>query len=115
MRAQLADLVEVEVVGIADDGSEAVALVDQLRPDVVLMDVAMPALDGIAATRRIRDRWPETAVVLITGEDEQADARAYEAGAAAYLKKTGEIVSVVDLIFALTRFGVVLLVASTLP
>src|SRR5258708_40202103 len=55
-----------EVVGEARDGGEAVALADSLRPDVVLMDVSMPVMDGVEATRQVHRAHPEIAVVMLT-------------------------------------------------
>lgn len=77
-----------EVVGQAGDGEEALRLAEELRPDVVLMDVSMPVLDGIEATRTLRRRLPETEVVVLTmfGDGAVAD-RAYRAGAAGFLAK----------------------------
>ena len=57
---------EVEVVAVAADGREAVQLVEQFRPDVVLMDARMPVMDGLEATRLIKDRWPEVKLVVLT-------------------------------------------------
>src|SRR5229473_6500796 len=57
----------IDVVGCAGNGEEAVALVESLAPDLVLMDIAMPVLDGIAATRRIRELVPSSSVVILTG------------------------------------------------
>src|SRR5690348_15147070 len=56
----------IEVVGIAGDGLEAVELVRQLQPDIVLMDVKMPHLDGISATRQIKEEFPRIRVMLLT-------------------------------------------------
>ena len=77
-----------EVVGEAGDGEEAVRLAIELQPDLVLMDVTMPVLDGIEATRRLRQSAPEARVVILTmhGEEETID-RALRAGAVAYLLK----------------------------
>jgi len=108
MRARLSALPEIEVVGLAADGRRAVALAEELEPDVVLMDVHMPVMDGVEATRLIRALEEPPAVVLITGEDAAADAAAFEAGAAAYLRKSGDLIDVVDVIVAfsqLTRTG----------
>jgi DNA-binding NarL/FixJ family response regulator len=76
------------VVGEAGDGEEAVRLAIELQPDLVLMDVTMPVLDGIEATRRLRHSAPEARVVILTmhGEEETI-ARALRAGALAYLLK----------------------------
>jgi two-component system, NarL family, response regulator DegU len=77
-----------EVVGEAGDGEEAVRLAVELQPDLVLMDVTMPVLDGIEATRRLRQSTPEARVVMLTmhGEEETVS-RALRAGAVAYLLK----------------------------
>ena len=77
-----------DVVGEAGDGEEAVRLALELQPDLVLMDVTMPVLDGIEATRRLRQSTPEARVVMLTmhGEEETVT-RALRAGAVAYLLK----------------------------
>ena len=76
------------VVGRASDGDEAVRLVAEQAPDVVLMDIGMPVRDGIDATRVIHQRDARQHVVIYTGSDEYGDvARADEAGAAGYLHK----------------------------
>jgi len=77
-----------DVVGEAGDGEEAVRLAIELQPDLVLMDVSMPVLDGIEATRRLRHSCPEARVVILTmhGEEETVT-RALRAGALAYLLK----------------------------
>ncbi|HKU58310.1 MAG TPA: response regulator transcription factor [Gaiellaceae bacterium] len=76
------------VVGSARSGDEAIALVEQESPDLVLMDIGMPGLNGIDATRAIRARDAGQHVVIYTGSDEYDDvSRADEAGAAGYLHK----------------------------
>jgi DNA-binding NarL/FixJ family response regulator len=78
----------VEVVGAADDGAQAVELAGSLRPDVVLMDLHMPVLDGIQATRRIRADQPETQVLILSTYAEDSDLLpALQAGALGYLTK----------------------------
>ena len=94
----------VDVVGEAVDGDEAVDLAEALRPKVVLMDVTMPVLDGVEATRRIRQRLPEVRVVILTMHaDEATLARAMRAGADGYLVKdcsTEEIAETIHLVAA---------------
>lgn len=81
----------IEVVGAAADGAEAVRLVEEHAPDVVLMDLNMPRVDGVEATRQIRERFPETrVVVLTTNEDDDSILRALGAGALGYLTKNAE-------------------------
>lgn len=76
------------VVATAVDGAEAVALAGEHRPDVVLMDLRMPVMDGVAATASLRDRLPETRVVVLTTyADEESVLGALEAGAVGYLTK----------------------------
>ncbi|HWC41407.1 MAG TPA: response regulator transcription factor [Actinomycetota bacterium] len=81
-------LAGVEVVGAAADGEQAAALAAELRPDVVLMDLRMPRLDGVQATRRLRDHHPEIAVIaLTTYADDRSVVEALRAGARGYLTK----------------------------
>jgi DNA-binding NarL/FixJ family response regulator len=84
---------DLEVVGMAADGEEALAMVERLSatrtaPDVVLMDVRMPRLDGIAATRAFKERWPEIRVVILTTFDDRELIQAgLQAGAQGYVLK----------------------------
>lgn len=78
----------IQIVGSARDGEQATRLAAELAPDVVLMDLSMPRLDGFEATRRIRADAPATAILMLTGSDDPADVdRARAAGAAGYLTK----------------------------
>jgi two-component system, NarL family, response regulator LiaR len=82
---------ELEVVGEASNGEEAVDMVRRLEPDVVLMDLLMPVMDGIEATREIRKEMPDTEVVALTSVLEYASVtRAIKAGAIGYLLKNTE-------------------------
>jgi DNA-binding NarL/FixJ family response regulator len=89
VRGLLAGEAEFEVITEASDGRQAVGLCRRLRPDLVLMELQLPGVDGLSATRQIRRESPDTRVVIVTGQDDPAALRqALEAGAAAYLLKT---------------------------
>jgi len=89
-----------EVVGIAGDGNEAVALVERLRPDLVLMDIAMPRLTGLEATRRLAVSRPQTAIVMLTASEGEDDLfAAMKSGARGYLLKNleaGQLRTMID-------------------
>ena len=88
LEAILAADERLEVAGYASDGAEALRLALKLRPDVILMDIAMPVMDGLQATRQIRLQWPGACVLMLTGSNSKTDVdRAREAGAAGYVTK----------------------------
>jgi DNA-binding NarL/FixJ family response regulator len=88
LRTLLSTRPEIEVVGEAATGVEALAQVERLQPGVVLMDLRMPVMDGIVATTAIRDRWPSIPVLVLTTFDDDASLfGALRAGAAGYLLK----------------------------
>jgi DNA-binding NarL/FixJ family response regulator len=79
---------DIQVVGLAHNGQVAVAVVEQEQPDVVLMDVRMPELDGVAATRQITQRFPHVAVIILTTfDDDEYVFEGLKAGARGYLLK----------------------------
>jgi DNA-binding NarL/FixJ family response regulator len=79
---------DIQIMGTAEDGAEAVELVEKERPDIVLMDLKMPILNGVEATRRIKSKYPEVKVlVLTTYDDDQWVFDAIQAGASGYLLK----------------------------
>ena len=88
LRALLTMRPEIEVVGEASNGQDAVRLVAECRPDIVLMDLHMPVLDGVQATQLIKQQWPAVTVVVLTmyAVDQSA---ALAAGADAFLLKGG--------------------------
>ncbi|HEY8490440.1 MAG TPA: response regulator [Dehalococcoidia bacterium] len=92
---------EIQVVGTAADGREAVRLAREHRPDVVLMDLEMPVLDGYAATKTIVSEGLSRVVVLSIHADEASRARAFAAGASAFIEKGG---MGEDLVRALERY-----------
>ena len=88
LRDLLSSAAGVEVIGEASEGREAVDVVLRLRPDITLMDIRMPRMDGIAATAAIRAEWPDACVLVLTTFDEDTLVRdAIQAGAAGYLLK----------------------------
>jgi DNA-binding NarL/FixJ family response regulator len=78
----------VRVVGLATNGREAVELAIELQPDVILMDLKMPVMDGLEATKRIREAHVDAKILLLTGTEDHVDpADAIDAGANAFLRK----------------------------
>jgi two-component system, NarL family, response regulator LiaR len=99
--AFLSGVQDVEVVGTARDGEEAVAKTLELRPHVVVMDVTMPRMDGVDATRQIMHSAPDTRVVILTGlSDQERAEEAMRAGAVAYVLKDRDAQEIFDAILA---------------
>jgi DNA-binding NarL/FixJ family response regulator len=97
---------DVEIVGEANNGLEVQAKVDELRPDVVVMDVSMPIIEGIAACRELTRRWPDTKVVILSMyADEGHLFQALKAGAVGYVLKTKGFEEVVSAVRAAADGG----------
>jgi DNA-binding NarL/FixJ family response regulator len=88
LRALLALLPQVKIVGEAVDGRESVDLIAECRPDVVVMDMQMSVMDGLEATRRIKEQWPAVRVIALTMYDNHR-AEVLAAGVDAFLLKEG--------------------------
>jgi len=101
LRGMLKSFPQFDVVGEAENGSVAVAMVETARPDVVLMDLNMPVLNGIDATRIITSRYPGTKVVILTMHTDEIYSRhAFQAGASCFLAKGSSREAIVDAIRA---------------
>jgi len=97
MRNTLEKQEDIEVIGEASDGEEAAKLSSELNPDIVIMDIVMPKLNGIEATKRIRETSPDTAVLILTAfDDDRYVIGLLEAGAAGYLLKSARGQALVD-------------------
>jgi DNA-binding NarL/FixJ family response regulator len=99
LEAILATDERLEVAGQAADGAEAVRVALAQRPDVVLMDISMPIMDGLQATKQLRKQWPAASVLMLTGSNSRTDVdRAREAGAAGYVTKERIAAELIDAI-----------------
>ncbi len=104
LRLMLAHATSVDVVAEAADGIQVVQKVDELAPDVVLMDVRMPNQNGIEATRTIREAFPSTRIIMLTVSDDEDDLfDAIKAGANGYLLKEVSIEEVADAVRAVVQ------------
>jgi DNA-binding NarL/FixJ family response regulator len=94
----------LSVVGHAADGEEAVRLAKELQPDVVLMDISMPVMDGIEAARAIREQDGDACILMLTGSNSRADVDgARRAGAAGYVTKDRIASELIDAIVEIAR------------
>jgi DNA-binding NarL/FixJ family response regulator len=99
----------VDVVGIAEDGQEAVELAAKLQPDVILMDLKMPVIDGFEATRRIREAALDTQILILTGTDEEIGSEdAAAAGASGYLRKESSVAELKEVFLEVASLAAVL-------
>jgi two-component system, NarL family, response regulator DegU len=95
---------DIIVVAEAGDGASALTLVEEHRPDVVLLDISMPAMDGIVATAKLRESYPDIGIVILTMFAEDTHIiRAIRAGANGYLLKNSDSAKVIDAIRAVAR------------
>jgi two-component system NarL family response regulator len=104
LRAVLGLESDIEIVAGAEDGAVAISQAIELMPDVVIMDMRMPRVDGVEATRSLRDALPSAAVVVLTVSDDDNDAyEAMRAGAAAYLLKDISMAAIADAVRAVAK------------
>ena len=94
---------DLKIVGTAEDGQDALNKTRALRPDVVLMDIEMPVMDGIVATQRLKGQWPEAVVIAMSSELRHMH-HAIAAGAAAFLVKPFTCEEVTNAIYKAVRF-----------
>jgi DNA-binding NarL/FixJ family response regulator len=104
LRSLLDDETEIEVVGEAEDGQQAIELVQRVQPDVVLMDITMPVLNGLEATRQIKKLFPHVKVVVLTvHSSEEYIFQILRAGASGYVVKQAAVSELVQAIQAVYR------------
>ncbi len=104
LRTLLSTRADLEVVGEAGDGAQALSVAADARPDVVLMDLQMPVMDGVRATAALRDRLPDVRVLVLTTFDDETNViGALRAGAAGYLLKDASVETLVGAIHAAAR------------
>jgi len=103
----LADLIGargLQVLGVAKDGLEALEMVREMRPDVVLMDISMPRCDGLAATRLIKAELPDTKIVVVTASEDDKDVfEAVKSGASGYILKDVEADALMEMLSDLEK------------
>ncbi len=103
-RALLSTIPEWEIVGEADNGRDAVSLTAELKPDIVILDIGMPELNGLDATRQIKKKSPETEVLIFTGQEtEELVHDVFDSGARSYIMKTDAADHLIDAIKALSE------------
>ena len=99
LEAFLSNDERIEIVGTAQDGEEAVRLAHETSPDVILMDIAMPKVDGVEATKQIRSNSGRPCILMLTGSNSRSDVdRARKAGAAGYVTKDRIAAELIDAI-----------------
>ena len=104
VRMILAKERDIEVVGEAADGEQALQLVERVRPDVVIMDISMPGMGGIEATQKVRERYPKVSVLVLTmHEDESYVFQLLRAGASGYVLKRAAAQDLVHAVRAAAR------------
>lgn len=104
LRSLLEGEEDIEVIGEAGDGKEAITLVEQKKPDIVVMDIGMPELNGLEATRRIKKRFPETKVLILTMHtNEEYVFEILQAGASGYIVKKAAPTELVSALRAVKR------------
>lgn len=114
LKALIEEEPDMEVVGEAGNGLEAVQLAERLRPDVVIMDISMPELDGLEATRRIREHSPSTYVLILTVHaHERYLFPVLKAGASGYVRKTAADEELIEAIRVVARGDVFLYPSAT--
>ena len=103
-RALLSTVPEWEIVGEADNGRDAVSLTSELKPDIVILDIGMPELNGLDATRQIKKKLPETEVLIFTGQEtEELVHDVFDSGARSYIMKTDAADHLIDALKALSE------------
>lgn len=91
---------QIQIAGEADSGEAAIDAIERLEPDVVIMDVMMPGMDGIEATHQISERFPNVRIIGLSSPDETAEARMLANGAAAFIRKDAPVQSLLEAVLA---------------
>jgi DNA-binding NarL/FixJ family response regulator len=104
LRMRLELEADMQIVGVARDGHEALYVAHRLKPDFVIMDLEMPVMDGLAATKTLKSSAPETRVIILTiHDDETSRQQAREAGAAGFVSKHADEIVLLNAIRALAN------------